>query len=395
MKALADLRRAQADLDAPRVTFGLDRALATWRAPDSLWRARLKREHGVYSPEVLERGVVLGLRGWTGDALAALRARELAEPGRVAPVVAVWLAGTIPTAAFSAILLPLVAGSAVYVKPASADPVSPRLFVESLRAVDEKLAAAVAIGSDPAALGLADAVVAHGSDESIAAIRARVPPDRTFVAHGHKLSVAAIGKEAPLETTAAAIAQDAALFDGRGCLSPAYVLVEDDPPGRAEAFGAALASALERLAAELPRGPLSDAERAALHDVRAAFAAREDARVWLSKRPLAFCVVLSEFRRSPPVPGLLRSLPLLQVRGAEEAAHWCASFAPHLSPLAHAGFGARGETLASSALAAGASRVCAPGRMQIPPIEWRHDGVEPLRSLHRALDREDPREGEA
>jgi hypothetical protein len=395
VKALAELRRAQADLDAPRVTFGLDRALATWRAPDSLWRARLKREHGVYSPEVLERGVVLGLRGWTGDALAALRARELAEPGRVAPVVAVWLAGTIPTAAFSAILLPLVAGSAVYVKPASADPVSPRLFVESLRAVDEKLAAAVAIGSDPAALGLADAVVAHGSDESIAAIRARVPPDRTFVAHGHKLSVAAIGRDAPLEATAAAIAQDAALYDGRGCLSPAYVLVEDEPPGRAEAFGQALAGELERLAVELPRGPLSDAERAALHDVRAAFAAREDARVWLSRRPLAFCLVLSEFRRSPPFPGLLRSLPLLRVRGPDEAAHWCASFAPHLSTLALAGFGGRGETLASAALAAGASRVCAPGRMQLPPIEWRHDGVEPLRSLVRVLDREDPREGDA
>ncbi len=395
MKALADLRRAQSDLDAPRVIEALDRALATWRAPDSLWRARLKREHGGFSPEVLERGVVLGLRGWTGDALADLRARELAEPCRVPPVVAVWLAGSIPTAAFSAILLPLVAGAAVYVKAASADPVSPRLFVESLRAVDEKLAAAVAIGSDPAALGLVDAVVAHGSDEAIAAIRARVPPDRPFVGHGHRLSAAAIGRDAPLERAAAATALDAALYDGRGCLSPAYVIVEDDPPGRAEAFGTALVAALERLASELPRGPLSDAERAALHDVRAAFAAREDARVWLSKPSLAWSLVLSEFRRSPPFPGLLRSLPLLRVRGADEAAGWCASFAPHLSTLALAGFGRRTEVLARAALAAGGSRVCAPGRMQIPPIDWRHDGVDPLRSLVRVLDREDAREPDA
>jgi hypothetical protein len=33
--------------------------------------------------------------------------------------------------------------------------------------------------------------------------------------------------------------------------------------------------------------------------------------------------------------------------------------------------------------------------MQLPPIEWRHDGVPPLRSLVRVLDREDPREGDA
>jgi hypothetical protein len=397
VKPLADLRRAQAALDPPRVIDALDRALATWRAPDSLWRARLKREHGVFSPEVLERGVVLGLRGWTGEALARLRARELLEPCHVPPVVAVWLAGGVPTAAFSAILLPLVAGAAVYAKPASADPVSPRLFVESLRAVDEKLAAAVAIGSDPAALGLADAVVAHGSDAAIAAIRARVPVDRPFVAHGHKLSAAAVGRDAEPERAAQALALDAALYDGRGCLSPAYVMVEDDPPGRAHAFGAALAAALERLAVELPRGPLSDAERAALHDVRAAFAAREDARVWLSKPPLAFCVVLSDFRRSPPFPGLLRSLPLLRVRDADEAAGWCASFAPHLSTLAVAGFGRRTDALARAALHAGGSRLCPLGRMQLPPIDWRHDGAEPLRSLVRVLDREDeadPREEE-
>jgi hypothetical protein len=102
--------------------------------------------------------------------------------------------------------------------------------------------------------------------------------------------------------------------------------------------------------------------------------------------------VLSEFRRSPPFPGLLRSLPLLRVRDADQAAGWCASFAPHLSTLGIDGFERRADALARAALAAGASRICPLGRMQAPPIEWRHDGVEPLRSLVRLLDREDPRE---
>ncbi len=388
MKELAELRRAQADLDPARVIDALDRALATWRAPGSLWRARLAREHGGFAPEAIERGVALALEHWTGDALSALRARELQGAWRVPAVTAVWLAGSVPSAAFSAILLPLLAGSAVYAKPTAADRTSPRLFVDSLRAVDEKLAAAVALGGDERALEQADAVVLYGSDETLRELRTRVPIDRPFVAHGHKFSVAAVGRGAEIPAGAEALAFDAALWDGRGCLSPAYVLVEDEPAGRADAFAEALAAALERVAGVLPRGALSDAERTWLHDARASFSAREDARVWLSRAPLAWSLVLSDFRAAPPFAGQLRALPLIRVRGATELADWCASFAPHLSTLAHAGFGARAESLALLALRAGASRTCPLGRMQLPPIDWRNGGLDPLRSLARALDRE-------
>ncbi len=388
MKELAELRRAQAGLEPERVIAALGRALATWRAPGSLWRARLAREHGVFTPEAIERGVVAALETWTGDELSLLRARELDGDCRVPAVTAVWLAGSVPSAAFSAILLPLLAGSAVYVKPTSADRTSPRLFVESLRAVDEKLAAAVALGGDERALEQADAVVLYGSDETLRELRARVPVDRPFVAHGHKFSAAAVGRDAELASAAEALAFDAALWDGRGCLSPAYVLIEDQPAGRAQAFAEALAAALERAASTLPRGALSDPERAWLHDARASFAARDDAHVWLSRAPLAWNLVLSDFRATPPFAGQLRCLPLIRVEGATELADWCASFAPNLSALAHAGFGVRADTLLRLALRAGASRVCPLGRMQLPPIDWRNDGIDPLRSLVRSLDLE-------
>jgi hypothetical protein len=64
----------------------------------------------------------------------------------------------------------------------------------------------------------------------------------------------------------------------------------------------------------------------------------------------------------------------------------CAGFAPHLSTLAHAGFGAGATSLAQMALGAGASRLCALGRMQLPPIGWRHDGRGAIGSLLRFLD---------
>ena len=139
MSALECLRKAQHKLEPAAVIDTLDRVLAMWRAPDSVWRTKLQREHGIYSSQVLELGTTEALRDWTGEALRCMRARELREPCRIPPVTAVWLAGSIPSAAFHAILLPLVAGSAVYVKPSSQDPLSARLFAESLRAQDPAL----------------------------------------------------------------------------------------------------------------------------------------------------------------------------------------------------------------------------------------------------------------
>ncbi len=394
MKQLAALRRAQRELGSERVIAALERAFEAWRAPNSLWRARLAREHGVYSPQLIELAVARGLAGWTGPALQRLHARELTAPHRPPGVTAVWLAGSIPTSAFAALALPLLGGSAVYAKPTSADPVSPRLFAESLRAVDAGVAAAVALGDDAAALEEADAVVAHGRDETLAAIRTRVPVDRPFLGYGHKLSLAAIGRGVDAEQAAHRLALDVALYDGRGCLSPVYLLVEDVPAGRAERLAEALARGLERLEAELPRGTLSEREHAWLHDVRAAFAVRDDATIHLSRGSNAWGVVASRFEGAPPFAGQLRTVPLIPVAGLDGLASWCTSVAPHLSCLGHAGFGGRTAELAPIVLASGGSRVCPLGRMQFPPIDWRHDGRDVLRPLVRLLDREGPEEAE-
>ena len=390
MKELAALRRAQRELEPERVIRALERSFEAWRAPDSLWRARLAREHGVYSPQLIELAVAQALHNWTGPALARLRVRELSDPHRPPSVTAVWLAGSIPTSAFAAIALPLLAGSAVYVKPASADRVSPRLFADSLRAVDDRVAAAVLVADDAAALAQADAVVAHGRDETLTAIRERVPVDRPFLGYGHKLSLAAVGREADAQSAAGALALDVALYDGRGCLSPVYVLVEDAPAGRAERLAEALAAELERLAGELPRGALSEREHAWLHDVRAAFAARDDAAVRVSHGSNAWCVVTCRFEEGPPFTGQLRTVPLIPIAGLDGVASWCTSVAPHLSCLGNAGFGERARELEPIVLASGGSRVCPLGQMQFPPIDWRHDGRDALRPLVRLLDREGP-----
>ncbi len=379
---LADSRHA---LEPVRTIAALDAAFALWRAPSSPLRTRLAREHGVYSAQAIEFGVARALADWNADVLTRLRARELREPFAAPRVTAVWLAGSIPPAAFSAIALPLLAGSAVYVKASSADPVSARSFAESLRGIDPGVAAAVRIGANAKALDACDAVVAQGSDETIAAIRARVGGTRTFLGYGHKLSLGAIGAGVDPVGAAQRLALDVALWDGRGCLSPAWALVHDSPRGRAAEVARALAATLDELDESLPRGALTPAEAADLLELRARAAVREGTRLELAAGASSWTVVLESAGVRPP-PGTLRFVSVVPFEDAEDLARFVAPLAPHLSCVGHAGFGDEVAHLGALAVAAGASRICPLGRMQLPPLDWNHDGQSPLRPLVRWLD---------
>jgi hypothetical protein len=282
-------------------------------------------------------------------------------------------------------LHPLLAGSSIYVKPSSGDPVSARLFRDSLQEADPLLGDAVRIGEDAAILQQADAVVVHGSDETVAALRALVPVDRVFVGHGHRLSVAAVGAQVEVEAAARPLAIDLALFDGRGCLSPAYVLVIDHPAGRARALAAALAAELERLEKTLPRGRAEVAEETWVHERRTSAALREGSELFAPGSSTAWSVML-EPPEPRPGPGLLRTVPLIPVSDLETLAAWCRGLSPHLSSIGQMGWGTQVSRLAGIAARAGGSRVCALGRMQLPPIDWHHDGRGSLSALIRRVD---------
>ena len=385
MSAANELRQAARELEASRVVHALDQAFQSWRTPESPWRQRLVAGLDLYSPEVIEEGIVRGLEHWNADALRAIRKREIGGHVRPPELTAVWLAGSIPPAAFSAIALPLLAGSSVYARATSADAHGPQLFAESLAEADPAVGACLAIGRDETLLEQADAVVAYGRDETLEAVRARVPAARIFVGYGHRISVAAVGRNADLASAAKRVARDVALYDGRGCLSPAYVLVDDAQRGHARAFAEALAEALEELSVELPRGKLQAGEEAALRELRAAHAMSEATRAWLSPAGTDWGVLLG-LEAIRPAPGLLRNVPVVPVTGSAGLAHWCAGLAPHLSSLAVGGWPDDADALARIALRGGASRLCPLGALQLPRLEWRHDGRGAIEPLLRSLD---------
>ncbi len=385
MSAFRELRAASRALEPERVIAALDQVFCAWSAPDSAWRRLLAAALDLYSPPALDLAMGLGLRGWNAAALRAIRSAEVRPHVRAPELTAVWLAGAIPPASFSALALPLLAGSAVYARTSSADPTSPSLFRESLAEIDAGLAEAVRIGDDEAALQEADAVVAFGRDETIAALRARVPATSVFVGYGHRLSVSAIGPRAPVEQSARLAARDIALFDGRGCLSPAYVLVDDTPRGRARELAEALATQLEELRTKLPRGRLLAGEEVRLHELRAGHAMSDATRVWLSRGSTDWGVLLG-LEGIRPAPGMLRNVPVVPVSGSQGLSRWCAGLAPHLSSLAVLGWPDSREELAAAALAGGASRLCPLGDLQLPRLEWRHDGRGAIEPLLTSLD---------
>jgi hypothetical protein len=87
--------------------------------------------------------------------------------------------------------------------------------------------------------------------------------------------------------------------------------------------------------------------------------------------------------RPSPLHRFLRVHPAADLGTAVESLRPLSS---HLAAVAVAGF-ERGDRALAHALAdLGASRVCAPGRMQAPPLGWHHDGLGVLAPLARSTD---------
>jgi hypothetical protein len=379
-----------------------------WREACSPWRTRLTNELAEaagFAPATVEAGLELGLADWTGTALHRLAEQEIdpqlgRDRARLAPFewIGVVGAGSIPMPALLQCVAPLLVGSPVLVKPGARDPVTARLAVASLAERDAELARCIEVVScdssdEPAmaALFAAPCLVASGSDETIERVRARLTARQRLVAYGHKLSVAIVGDPGEeLATLAGALARDVALWDQQGCLSPvALFVMAADARGAAERIGEALASALGELASALPRGAMGTREAATAAAERSGAEMRRAAGehvTLLGSAGQGFDVVVESNAEWRPAP-LGRFLRIHPV--ADEAALFdaLAPIAPHLSSAAVSGIaGTRGDALVARLHALGASRICAPGHMQAPPLDWHHDGLPVLTPLARFAD---------
>ncbi len=254
-----------------------------------------------------------------------------------------------------------------------------RALVETHRTLDEKF------------FSRADAIIAFGSDATMATLRAKMRPGQKFIAHGHALSLLWIGEPARLTPRQArACAVDVLTYDQLGCLSPQAIYA---PAGTdVAALGEKLARALEgewRALHSRPARPLPVAARIAeARDVALALGHR----VWRPPgRHLGWTLIHDPDAAFQPSP--LHGVIYLRTVAESKLAAALASVAGRISTVGVAGQSASGQMSSrweKTFLSLGVSRFCPAGRMQFPPLTWHHDGRPVLGDLVTWIDSEQP-----
>jgi hypothetical protein len=312
-------------------------------------RHALLRTSGL-SPE----GVELALGAHLETALSSTDLASLLTWAGASPRCWLVLSANVPTAALRAFALGLAAAPVLRVRPSRRDPALAPLLARELAASGLDVSIVPSLDAQPG-----DQVHAYGSDETLSAIAAELPPGVRFRGHGTGLGVALIGPTAALDDAARALASDLVAFDQRGCLSPRFALVDGDEH-RVTAFFNVLHQLLLEHGERAPRGPLDQASREALALYQRTAQALGEAVVGphhllgLDLAPRALLL--------PPPARALHLAPI----SAATIGPLLAPFAPFLTTVGS--LGAAPLLPALRALAPGA-RFCALGHMQRPPLD--------------------------
>jgi hypothetical protein len=314
------------------------------------------------------------------------------------PLLAHITAGNVPNPTLMSMVLGVLTRSAQFVKCASGAAFLPRLFAHSLYEADAKLGACLEVADwrgghaalEHALFAEADCVTATGSDETLRAIRARLPLTARFLGYGHRVSFGLVTGEAlpsgfQARQVAARAADDVVAWNQLGCLSPHVIYVLAGGVVSAEQFAELLAAELEKREVSEPRGELpleaavAIATRRGFYEVRAAHAPSET-RHWCSRDSTAWTVI---YETDPQfqVSCLNRFVYVKAVANFKTLLENLESIHDRVSTVGLAATGDQAPDFARSLARRGVLRLCPLGRMQDPPLTWRHDGRPALADL--------------
>jgi hypothetical protein len=394
-----------------------------WLAPEDKFR-KLALERGPaeagFSRPILEKGLDDFFKRFTPENFESLLEQELGHAQRLdqfaanntqsslnhsalhsalvsGPEFLVHIAaGNIPNPALMSLTLGLLTRSAQFVKCASGASFLPRLFAHSVYETDRKLGSCLEIAEwrggdvalENALFAEADCLTATGSDEALAAIRARLPAKVRFLGYGQRVSFGFVAREVlrdeEISKVIASAADDVVAWDQNGCLSPQMIYVEERGAVESDKFAELLAVELAKRETGEPRGKISTEESAAIASRRsiceALAAHRADVKVWASQNSTVWTVVFehdTRFQFSPlnrfiyvkPVPDVATAL-----QGADAVRN-------KVSTVGISAPTGKARELAMQFARWGATRICPLGQMQNPPLSWRHDGHPPLGDL--------------
>ena len=363
-----------------------------------------------FSPATLARGLDAFFSQINRDNLEILLEQELGHPLRLdqmigshtraiarGPELLVHIAaGNVPAPVFMSSVLGLLVRSAQFVKCATGTSGLVRLFAHSIYHRDPKLGACLEIAEWPGGRAdleqplfeAAECVTATGADETLAGIRNRLPPHVRFLGYGNRVSFAFIAHEMLTRHGARELAAKAALdviaWNQLGCLSPHVIYLEIGGSVAPEQFAAFLSEELQKAESTEPRGAISVeggaqiTSKRGFYQVRAA--ASDETRLWQSADSTAWTVI---YEHDPQfqLSCLNRFVFVKPVRDLTDALGSAASVKGKVSTVGLAAPRQKSADLALQLARWGATRICPIGRMQNPPLTWRHDGRPALADL--------------
>lgn len=197
------------------------------------------------SPEGVRLALDLSLESAaSADEMAELIRTARREYGVESRTAWVLLSSNVFTAPLRAVALAAAVSSKVKVRPSRREPRFARLLHEACPDVFELVTELSPLPND--------VVLAYGSDETLATVRAALPSGVHFFGHGHGMGVAVVGVDVDHESAASALALDVVLFDQQGCASPRLVLI--DAASDVDGFVTALATSLAEWEQRVPLG---------------------------------------------------------------------------------------------------------------------------------------------
>jgi hypothetical protein len=423
-EACQTLKRNREHYLATRSTDGLVKILVEvaegWLEPANSFRKLalgIGPEKTGFSRATLAKGLDNFFRQLTRDHFHSLLQQEFADTKRLYKFVATSAeeksnraamtigpeflvhiaAGNIPNPTLTSIVFGLLTRSAQFVKCAGGSSFLPRMFAHSIYDADPKLGACLEVaewrggnaGLESALFAEADCVTATGSDETLAAIRAKIPIKTRFLGYGHRVSFGFVAGEvlhgSRAKKIVAAAADDVVAWNQLGCLSPHVIYVEAGGEVSPENFAELLAVELEQREQTEPRGELpaehaaTIASRRGIYEVRAAHSP-ETTRHWCSKGSTAWTVVFEADTRFQ-ISCLNRFIYVKAVSDLTTALQAADEIRGKVSTVGIAGPEEKTNEIAAQLARWGATRVCPLGQMQNPPLTWRHDGRPVLGDL--------------
>ncbi|MDR3064431.1 MAG: acyl-CoA reductase [Comamonas sp.] len=304
-------------------------------------------------------------------------------------------AGNVPALSLWSLVCGLLVKAPAIGKLASAEPLFAGWFARLLAEVHPPLADCLAVvwwrgGGGEAADALyarADTVLAYGGNQTLEALRGRLPVTTRFLAHGHKLGFGLIGAQALDTLKAPAMARlaawDVMRYDQQGCYSPHVFYVQRGGAVSPRAFADYLAAELSNLQRRFPRRALDLDEGAALARWQQGMEWGGDSHQLLGPVDAPWSVAYSESLQPLAPTALYRTIAMVAVDRLDAVLPVVAAQRDYLQTAGLAAGPEELYRLAGLLGAAGVTRISAIGSMSMPEAGWHHDGRFNLLDLVR------------